>query len=249
MKTDVVAEVSKACRKYGLGFAIYYSLWGRHEPSYKDKDFGKYINYMENQLTELLTQYGDVCEVWFDGGWDKKPEEWHIPRIYSHIKNLQPNCAVGVNHTIMLGEGKQGSPLPDLMTEDNKYYFRYFPSDFRLWDPKIAHRNDKKKYLHSGQSYYLPFEHTICLGRPWNWFQKSRTLPVRDLDELEELFYWCTDNCNTLVVNVPPDNTGRIRENEANAVIGLNHRLVSIAGSPFHICHRWRNADLLGRCG
>ena len=48
------------------------------------------------------------------------------------------------------------------------------------------------------------------------WFQKSDNCPVRDLDELEELFYWCTDNGNTLVVNVPPDKTGRIREHEAD---------------------------------
>lgn len=50
-------------------------------------------------------------------------------------------------------------------------------------------------------------------------------MPVRDLDELEELFYWCTDNDNTLVVNIPPDQTGRIREHEANTIIGLNKRL------------------------
>ena len=228
VKTDVVAEVAKACQKYGLDFAIYYSLWDRHEPSYKDKDFNKYIDYMENQLTELLTHYGPVHEVWFDGGWDKQPEEWQLPRIYSHIKRLQPQCAVGVNHTIVLEEGKRQFTLPDLMTEDNKYYFQYFPSDFRLWDPKIAHKLDKKQYLHEGKSYYLPFEHTICLSKAWNWFQKDRQVPVRDLDELEELFYWCTDNGNTLVVNIPPDQTGRIRENEANAIIALNQRLGGI---------------------
>ena len=58
---------------------------------YKGKDFGKYIDYMQNQLTELLTHYGPVQEIWFDGGWDKKPEEWQLPRIYSHIKKLQPH--------------------------------------------------------------------------------------------------------------------------------------------------------------
>ncbi|MGN1236176.1 MAG: alpha-L-fucosidase [Bacteroidaceae bacterium] len=228
VKTDVVAEVSKACRKYGLDCAIYYSLWDRHEPSYKDKDFNKYIDFMEGQLTELLTNYGNICEVWFDGGWDKKPEEWQLPRIYSLIKRLQPQCAVGVNHTIVMEEGKRHFTLPDLMTEDNKYYFQYFPSDFRLWDPKIAHRSDKKQYLHEGKSYYLPFEHTICLSKAWNWFQKDRVMPVRDLDELEELFYWCTDNGNTLVMNIPPDQTGRIRENEANVAIELNRRLGGI---------------------
>lgn len=232
VKTDVVGEVSKACKKYGLQFAIYYSLWDRHEPLYKGKDFGKYIDYMQNQLTELLTHYGPVQEIWFDGGWDKKPEEWQLPRIYSHIKKLQPTCAVGVNHTIVLKEGKRKFALPDSMIVDNKYTFQYFPSDFRLWDPKIAHKADKKQYLHQGKSYYLPFEHTLCLSKAWNWFQKSSIMPVRDLDELEELFYWCTDNDNTLVVNIPPDQTGRIREHEANTIIGLNKRLGIKKGKP-----------------
>jgi alpha-L-fucosidase len=68
-----------------------------------------------------------------------------------------------------------------------------------LYISKIAHKADKKQYLHQGKSYYMPFEHTLCLSKAWNWFQKDPMTPVRDLDELEELFYWCTDNnCSTL---------------------------------------------------
>lgn len=63
------------------------------------------------------------------------------------------------------------------------------------------------------------------MSKAWNWFQKKNPLPARDLDELQELFYWCTDNHNTLVVNVPPDQTGRIREHEANTIIELGKRL------------------------
>lgn len=225
VKTDVVREVSNACKKYGLQFAIYYSLWDRHEPFYRNKNFNKYIDYMSKQLTELLTNYGPICELWLDGGWDKKVDEWKLPKIYSLVKKLQPHCAVGVNHTIVLKEGERKFALPDSMIVDNKYAFQYFPSDFRLWDPKIAHKQDKKQYLHNGKSYYLPFEHTICISKAWNWFQKKESLPVRDLGELQELFYWCTDNDNTLVVNVPPDQTGRIREHEANAMIELGKRL------------------------
>lgn len=225
VKTDIVAEVSKACRKYGLEFAVYYSLWDRKDLSYQDKNPEKYIDYMCNQLTELLTNYGPICELWLDGGWDRKVDDWNLPRVYNLIKKLQPNCAVGVNHTIVLQEKERKFALPDSMTVDNKYYFQYFPSDFRLWDPKIAHKSDKKQYLYEGQSYYLPFEHTICISKAWTWFQKQQPQPVRDLDELEELFYWCTDNNNTLVVNVPPDQTGRIREHEANTVIELGKRL------------------------
>lgn len=230
--TDVVKSVSDACKKYGLQFGIYYSLWDRHTPTYRSADFNDYINYMENQLTELLTQYGPIQELWFDGGWDKKPSEWQLPRIYSLVKRLQPQCVVGVNHTIVLEEGKRNAALPDSMIVDNKYTFQYFPSDFRLWDPKIAHQADKKQYLHEGKSYYLPFEHTLCLSKAWNWFQKKEIQPARDLDELEELFYWCTDHNNSLVINIPPDPTGRIREHEANAVIALAQRTGIRYGHP-----------------
>jgi alpha-L-fucosidase len=111
------------------------------------------------------------------------------------------------------------------MIEDNKYYFQYFPSDFRLWDPKIAHLDDKKQYLHKGESYYLPYEHTICISKPWSWFQKSEPVPTRSLDELEELFYWCTANQNSLVVDIPPGPSGLIYEHEANVAIALAQRL------------------------
>ena len=132
----------------------------------------------------------------------------------------------------MLQEGKRNFALPDSMIVDNKYPFQYFPSDFRLWDPKIAHKEDKKQYLHNGESYYLPFEHTICISKRWNWFQKHAYLPVRELDELEELFYWCTDNNNTLVIDLPPDETGLIREHEANTAIALAKRVGIKKGKP-----------------
>lgn len=232
VKTDVVKAVSDACRKYKLGFAIYYSLWDRHEPSYKLADKSKYIDFMCNQLTELLTNYGNVCELWFDGGWDRQVKDWELERVYNHVKKLQPLCAVGTNHTIEQTPGSRRNTHPDSMTVDNKYGFQYFPSDFRLWDPKIANRHDHKQYIHDGKSYYVPFEHTICLSKVWTWFQKSDNRPVRELDELEELFYWCTDNGNTLVMNVPPDNTGRIREHEAERVIALGKRLGLRQGKP-----------------
>lgn len=225
VKTNVVKAVSDACKKYGLQFAVYYSLWDRHEPSYKDKDPQKYIDYMLKQLTELFSINGSICELWLDGGWDRKPEDWGIDQVYKLVKKFNPACAVSVNHTIVNEEGKRRFTLPSEMTADNKYYFQYFPSDFRLWDPKIITRFDKKQYLHEGKSYYMPFEHTLCISHRWNWFQKSAKLPTRELDELEELFYWCTDNDNALVMNIPPDQTGRIREYEALTAITLGKRL------------------------
>lgn len=225
VKTDVVKAVSDACKKYGLQFAIYYSLWDRHEPSYKDPNKQKYVDYMLHQLTELFTNYGNICELWLDGGWDRQPNEWGVDQVYQLVKKFNPNCAVSVNHTIVNEEGKRQATIPGEMTTDNKYFFQYFPSDFRLWDPQMITRFDKKQYLHNGKSYYLPFEHTICISDRLNWFEKSAQLPVRELDELEELFYWSTDNSNCLVVNIPPDQTGRIREYTALQAISLGKRL------------------------
>ncbi|MET0462421.1 MAG: alpha-L-fucosidase [Chitinophagaceae bacterium] len=233
VKTDVVKAVADACRRYGVQFAIYYSLWDRHEPVYKDH--AAYKKFMLDQLRELFTAYGPVCELWLDGGWDKKPEEWGIEEIYRLAKKYNPDCAVSVNHTIVNEEGKRNYTPAGNMTQDDKFHFQYFPSDFRLWDPQLANLSDRKQYLHKGGSYYLPFEHTICLSKRWNWFQKSAELPVRDLNELQELFYWATANKNTLVLNVPPDHTGRIREYEANAVIGLGKRLGIQAGKPLPV--------------
>jgi len=225
VKMDVVKAVADACKKYGIEFAIYYSLWDRKEPSYKDNDPQKYVDYMLKQLTELFENYGTIAELWLDGGWDRKPTDWGVDQIYSLVKKYNPNCAVSVNHTIVNEEGKRNYTPPANMTEDNKYFFQYFPSDFRLWDPELVAQNDKKQYLHEGKSYYLPFEHTICISKRLNWFEKSTQLPTRDLDELEELFYWCTDNDNCLVMNVPPDQTGQIREYVANAAVALGERL------------------------
>ena len=232
VKTDVVGAVAKACKKHGLKFAIYYSLGDRSAPSYKDKNPKKYTDYMCKQLTELLTGYGEVCELWLDGEWDRKVEDWDIPRVYKLVKKLQPHCAVGINHTIVLNEKNRRYAPPDSMVVDNKYFFQCFPSDFRLWDPKIDNKADKKQYIHNGKSYYLPFEHTICISKRWTWFEKSTPMPMRDLDELEELFYWSTDNHNSLVVDIPPDRTGRIRENVANTIISLGQRLHLQPGKP-----------------
>lgn len=107
VKKDIVGEVAKACKKYGLDFAVYYSLWDRHEPSYKEKNPAIYVNYMIKQLTELLTNYGPISELWLDGGWDRKPADWQLDKVYQLVKKLQPNCAVTVNHTISKDAGQK----------------------------------------------------------------------------------------------------------------------------------------------
>lgn len=221
VKTDVVGEVAKACKKYGIKLGLYYSLWDRHEPSYKNnKD---YATYMKNQLTELMSNYGSICELWFDGAWDKKGYDWNLPEIYKDVKKLQPNCMITVNHSI----GKPTNPNTIQLPENyaNGDPIRYFPIDFRIKDPNLVRWDDPKYYERDGQLHYLPFEHTICLSDRWNWFQKKNVLAARPIDELEELFYWGTANNNIMIINVPPDLTGKIRTNEEHRILELADRL------------------------
>ena len=221
VKMDVVGEVAKACKKYGLKLGLYYSLWDRHEPCYKDTK--KYVQYMKNQLTELMTNYGEICELWFDGGWDKPETAWDIPDIYQCVKKLQPKCLITVNHTI----GTPGNHHKLREPVDYTYGdpIRFFPVDFRIKDPNLARWDDPKFYEFEGKMYYLPFEHTLCLSDRTNWFQKAGIIPDRQVDELEALFYWCTANNNVMILDVPPDNKGKIRLNDQERIFELADRL------------------------
>jgi alpha-L-fucosidase len=221
VKTDVVKEVAKACKKYGIKLGLYYSLWDRHESSYQDTK--EYLKYMKNQLTELLTNYGEICELWFDGGWDKKDDDWNIPEIYEYVKEMQPNCLLTVNHSIGKPENHSAIRQPKDYTHGDP--IRYFPIDFRIKDPNLARWDDPKHYARDGKLHYLTFEHTLCLSDRWNWFQKKNVLAARPIDEMEELFYWCTANNNILIINIPPDLTGKIRTHEKNRILELADRL------------------------
>lgn len=218
VKTDIVAAVDRACQKYGVELGLYYSLWDRHEPTHSEPDPANYIQYVKDQLTELLTSYGPVCELWFDAAWSKPDAEWRLPELYALIKTLQPDCQVTVNHTIHIpGKGLEVQLPEDMRAGDP---IRYWPVDFRTKDPNLVRADDPKHYTApDGIVRYLPFEHTICISDRWNWFQKAELIPARTPDELEELFYWCTANDNALLVNLPPDQTGRLRENERAAIL------------------------------
>ena len=223
VQSNIVAGVAAACKKYHMQLGLYYSLWDRHEPTFQEKSLTNYVTYMKRQLRELLTSNGPICEIWFDGAWARPAADWDIPGVYALIKELQPDCQITVNHTIGVGQNvkKIGQPK-DFQAGDA---IRFFPVDFRTKDPNLARWDDPKDYRWHDQLYYLPFEHTLCLSDRWNWFQKKDVMPARSVDELEELFYWCTAHGNVLLLNVPPDQTGRQRPNERARVLELADRL------------------------
>lgn len=111
-RRDILKELANECHKQGLKLHLYYSLidWGRADYSPKAELYPKpengdsvkwdtYHLFMKNQLTELLTNYGEIGAIWFDGKWDKPKEfDWKFDDLYSHIHKLQPNCLIINNH-------------------------------------------------------------------------------------------------------------------------------------------------------
>lgn len=121
-KRDVIKELSDECHKQGIKLHFYYSLldWGRTDyyplgrtgRNVGRTEHGTWENYhqfMLNQLTELLTNYGEIGAIWFDGQWDQdqNPDfDWRLPEIYAHIHKLQPGCLIINNHHLTPIEGE-----------------------------------------------------------------------------------------------------------------------------------------------
>lgn len=130
---DVLKQLAEECRKQGIKLGLYYSTldWYRSDYPYETgrtgkgtgrtekSDYASYLQFMKNQLTELLTNYGEIMSVWFDGHWDQTNQEghadmtsridWKYEEIYSLIHRLQPQCMIGNNHHLepLLGEDFQ----------------------------------------------------------------------------------------------------------------------------------------------
>ena len=225
--TNVIEAVAKACQKYGIGLGLYYSLWDRKvNPDVKDlsKD-AAYNEYMIKQLKELLAitkPYGPVVEFWFDGGWEKENTRWPVMDIYQTIKREEPDCQIGINWSI----GKPGEPDAHLVKPEEQqegYPIRYFPSDFRLGDPYLPADNDPKLFTHDGQTYYMPWESTICLSG--KWFYHTEDTVYKSLDELEKLYKQCTKNDNILILNCPPGRDGKMRDKDLALLKELRERI------------------------
>jgi len=116
---DALKMLADECRKQGVKLFFYHSQLDWHNPDYfplgrtgrtagrpENGDWYKYLDYMDNQLRELLTGYGDVGGIWFDGMWDKPDADWRIAKTYSLIHSLQPAALVGSNHHLKPFDGE-----------------------------------------------------------------------------------------------------------------------------------------------
>ena len=230
VQTDIVRAISDACKKYGIAFAVYYSSWDRHESTFKDP--AKYKEFVKAQLTELLTNYGPVCELWFDGSWVQSAENWYQTEIYDLVKRLQPDCQVTMNWTIGL-PGKPDTHNIKPEQQQQGYPIRYWPCDFRIADPFLPRSDDPKLFSHGEQLYYMPFEATVTVAKNNQWFGLAGDQGAKTPEELEKILFAATANDNLLVLNIPPFRDGKLIPSQVAAVMELAKRLNLGPGKPF----------------
>jgi alpha-L-fucosidase len=206
---DIVKLLADECHKQGIGLFVYYSLldWRRDDYSYWTGNTGHgtgrtihgnwndYIQFMKNQLTELLTNYGEIAGVWFDGYWDQldndnhdKPiprVDWHFRDIYDLIHKLQPQCLVGNNHHI--------TPLPG--------------EDFQMFEKDLPGNNTTG---FGGASVSpLPLETCETINNSWGF--NITDLSYKSVKQLIHYMVNATGHNANFLLNIGPMPNGKIQ--------------------------------------
>ena len=217
---NVVKELSEACKKYGLKFAVYLSPWDRHQANYGTPE---YLPYFYAQLHDLLTNYGPVFEVWFDGanggdGWyggakdirtiDRK-NYYNYPRIYEMLDSIQPQA-------IIFSDGG-----PGCRWVGNEKGFAGATNWSFLRQGEVHPGYDKSyelQYGHPDGNQWVPAECDVSIRPGW-FYHPEEDDRVKSPDQLVDLYYRSVGHNATLLLNFPVDRRGLIHPvDSANAV-------------------------------
>lgn len=237
-KGDVVKEVSDACRKHGIKFGVYLSPWDRNNESYgKGKE---YDDYYCNQLRELLTNYGEIFCVWLDGacgeGKNGKKQVYDFQRYYKLIRDLQPNAVISVMGPDVRWVGNEAgvcrksewSVVPSWLSVNE-----FTAENSQKADDKKFRKNHNQMLLDLGSRKAISGEEKLIWYpaevdtsiRPGWFYHKSEDYKVKDLDKLFEIYIGSVGGNASLLLNIPPDKTGKINEIDALVLDSFGKRL------------------------
>lgn len=221
---DVVREFVDACRAEDLGVGFYLSPWDRHEPRYgTGKD---YDDFYIAQLTELLTQYGPVVEVWFDGangeGPNGKRQRYDWPRIHATVRQLQPDAIIFSDagpdvRWIGNERGVAGSTCWSMVDPDRVPY----PGFDRPWVGEVLQQGDPYG------STWRPGETDVSIRPGWFWHAQEDDR-VRSADNLIDLYCSSVGRNSKLLLNVPPTREGLFHDNDVRALAGFGQRRAAL---------------------
>lgn len=204
---DIIKDLAKACEQEGIKLFFYYSLLDWHRDDYfprgrtgngidgrKEGNWNSYINFMKAQLTELLTNYGEIGGIWFDGDWDKKDENWHYDEIYKLIHDLQPQCLIGNNHHEALKDGE----------------------DFQMFERDLPGENKTGFGTSESNVGILPREVCATINGSWGFDLQDRQ--HKSKKELVHYLVRASGYGSNLLLNVGPMPNGKIQDEHIHSL-------------------------------
>lgn len=211
-REDVLKDLADACKAEGIKLFFYYSLLDWRDDNYFPRgrtgaeipgrsetgEWDKYIAFMKVQLTELLTNYGEIAGIWFDGHWDQKDwdgkkfgklnVDWHYDEIYKLIHDLQPQCLIGNNHHLAPIEGE----------------------DFQMFEKDLPGKNTTGWGTDASDVGNLPFEVCETINGSWGFNLQDRK--HKSKKELVQYVIKAAGHGSNLLLNVGPMPNGKIQE-------------------------------------
>jgi len=218
---DVLRMLADECRKQGLRLFCYYSLADFYRTDYctgnvkrgtgikGDCNWDSYLRFMKNQLTEILTNYGPIYGIWFDGHWDQVEQlkdgrngsqlrAWKYDEIYSLIHHLQPGCMIVNNHHLSAFPGE----------------------DYQTFERDLPGENSGAGFsADAGVSEDLPLESSDIIGHSWGYVTNDTI--NKSVPELIHQLIRCAGLGSNLLLNIGPTPEGEVREAHRQRLLGI----------------------------
>lgn len=234
---DVVAECAAACREFGIKFGIYVSPWDRHEETYGSGE--AYNEFFRNQLRELLTNYGELFCVWFDGacgeGKNGKKQEYDWESYYALIRELQPDAVINVcgpdvrwcGNEAGVCRSSEWSVVPyyhsaheviaaQSQTDVTKPPKKINPTALDLGSRKIIKKCNKL--------IWYPAEVDVSIRKGW-FYHEDDDYNIKPLSKLMNIYYNSVGANASFLLNVPPMPSGKINEKDVETLLSMGAQL------------------------
>lgn len=236
---DIVRDLARACESAGIKLGVYLSPWDMHEQTYGTPEYNQYFM---NQLTELLTNYGEISEVWFDGANGEGPNgrkqvfDWQS--YYKLIRELQPNAVIAImgpdvrwvgtesgygrqtEWSILPGEAMDQEKIAD-ESQQQALDGAFIPRN--LMDEDLGSR---EKIVNAKSLIWYPAEIDVSIRPRWFYHKDDDDL-VKSPEKLVDIYFNSVGLNGVLLLNIPPDKRGLIHENDIKSLQGMRQILDS----------------------